>query len=54
MVEKKPSQFGGGTLVVKCKDFAVINLDISSTDDFNNAGDSIEALSNVGKCLFIH
>lgn len=48
-MERKPQQLGGGgTVVVKCKDFSVIYLDIVNTDDFNNAADSIEALSNVG------
>lgn len=49
MVERKPSTFGGGTVVIKCKDFAVINLDINSTDDFNNVADSLDDLSNISK-----
>lgn len=48
MVERKPLTLGGGSLVIKCKDFSVIHLDIVGSEDFNNAADSIEALSNVG------
>jgi len=49
VVERRPvANFGGGTIVLKCKDFAVIHLDISGSEDFNNAADSIELLSNVG------
>jgi len=50
VVERKPSvnAFGGGSVVVKSKDFSVLTLDISATEDFNNVADSIEALCNVG------
>ncbi len=50
MVERKPNTTpgGGGSVVIKCKDFVVIYLDIKSTEDFKNAAESIEALSNVG------
>ncbi|CAL8144055.1 unnamed protein product [Orchesella dallaii] len=47
VVERKLSTFGGGTVAIKCKDFAVINLDINATDDFTNVADSIEALANI-------
>ncbi|OXA56682.1 myotubularin-related protein 9 isoform X2 [Folsomia candida] len=47
LVERKPLTLGGGSLVIKCKDFSVIHLDIVGSEDFNNAADSIEALSNV-------
>ena len=49
VVERKPSTFGGGTIIVKCKDFSIIQLDIVNTDDFGNVADSIEDLSNIGR-----
>lgn len=55
LVEKKPvvGTLGGGTVTIKCKDFQIIHLDISNGEDFLNAADSIEALSNVGRLKFI-
>ncbi len=49
VVERKPSAFGGGTVMIKCKDFSVINLDIISSEDFNNVADSLDDLSNISK-----
>lgn len=36
-------------MVIKCKDFAVINLDVLSTEDFSNVADSVDDLSNISK-----
>jgi len=50
VVERKlyPGGVTGGTVSLKCKDLAIINLEIGSTEEFNNVADSIEALSNIG------
>lgn len=51
-VEKKqisgPAQ-NGGTIILKCKDFRQLQLDIPSTYDFQNVYTSIERLSNLDK-----
>lgn len=52
VVERKPSAFGGGTIMIKCKDFSVINLDVTSSEDFNNVADSLDDLSNISKLSF--
>lgn len=52
VVERKPSAFGGGTVMIKCKDFSVINLDINSAEDFTNVADSLDDLSNISKSSF--
>lgn len=47
-VERKPdNQAGGGSLVLKCKDFRIIQLDIKEQREFLNIASSLEKLSNV-------
>lgn len=49
-VERKPdSQAGGGSLIIKCKDFRIIQLDIKEQREFLNIASSIEKLSNIGE-----
>ncbi|KAL1491127.1 hypothetical protein ABEB36_011769 [Hypothenemus hampei] len=40
---------GGGTIVLKCKDFRQLQLDIASGNDFLNVYSSIERLANLDK-----
>lgn len=49
-IEKKlgPGQ-NGGTIVLKCKDFRQLQLDIPTSYDFHNVYTSIERLSNLDK-----
>ncbi|KAJ1523594.1 hypothetical protein ONE63_001437 [Megalurothrips usitatus] len=47
-VERKPdNQNGGGTLIIKCKDFRIIQLEIKEPREFPNIASSIEKLSNI-------
>lgn len=46
VVERKPNTTGG-TIVLKCKDFRIIQLDIYGIDEFTNVANSIEWLSNL-------
>lgn len=48
VVERK---FGitGGTVILKCKDFRVIQLDIPGLEQCTNIADSIEMLSSLGE-----
>ena len=48
VVERKPYlNQSGGTVVLKCKDFRIIQLEINGSNEFNNVCDSIEWLSNL-------
>jgi len=48
IVERKLNQnSNGGTVVLKCKDFRIINLEINGLNEFNNVSNSIEWLSNL-------
>lgn len=47
IVEKKLSNITGGSLSLKCKDFRVVKLDISSTEDLNNVATTLESLSSI-------
>ena len=48
IVERKPNvNSSGGTVVLKCKDFRIIQLEINGFNEFNNVCDSIEWLSNL-------
>lgn len=56
VVERKPANYGGamggGTVILKCKDFAILHFEISSgINNFNDVSDSIEALCNIGKII---
>ncbi|KAL1132090.1 hypothetical protein AAG570_010048 [Ranatra chinensis] len=44
-VEKKVNNTGGGSVILKCKDFRIIQLDIGPTEDFNNLVLSLERLT---------
>ncbi|CAH0558241.1 unnamed protein product [Brassicogethes aeneus] len=50
-IEKKQqggnSNQNGGSLVLKCKDFRILQLDIAGANEFHNIYDSIERLSNL-------
>ncbi|RWS17140.1 myotubularin-related protein 9-like protein, partial [Dinothrombium tinctorium] len=46
VVERK-TNVNGGVIVLKCKDFRVIQIEISGNEDFNNVANSIEWLSNL-------
>ncbi|XP_066159312.1 myotubularin-related protein 9 [Euwallacea fornicatus] len=51
-VEKKHhpgSTLNGGTIILKCKDFRQLQLEIPSTYDFQNVYHSIERLANLNK-----
>lgn len=48
-VEKKLSGSNGGTILLKCKDLKVVQLDIPTAEDCLSIAHSIEQLSNVGK-----
>lgn len=52
VVEKKlNAQNPGGSIILKCKDFQILQLDISSTNDLINAILSIEKLISLGNLL---
>lgn len=51
VVERKPNNLNGGSLIVKCKDFRLVKLDIGQTEDLNNAAATIESIISVSKCL---
>lgn len=43
------SNLNGGSIILKCKDFRLIHLDIATTEEFLNVYASIERLSNLDK-----
>ena len=49
VVDRKPSNISGGTVVLKCKDFRLIKLDISQTDDLNDVATTLESIISVSK-----
>lgn len=52
VVEKKlNAQSPGGSIILKCKDFQILQLDIGSTNDLINAILSIEKLISLGNLL---
>jgi hypothetical protein len=50
-VERRPNGLQGGSLIIKCKDFRIIQLDISSPDEFVKVATTIENLSSLGECV---
>ena len=48
MEKKTHGQSQGGSIILKCKDFRIYQLDISSTDDLNNVAISLEKLLSLG------
>lgn len=53
VVEKKPSNVAGGTLILKCKDFRMIKLEILTSDDLNNVAATLETLIAVSESKFL-
>ncbi|XP_050587322.1 myotubularin-related protein 9 isoform X2 [Bombus affinis] len=52
LIEKKlNTQSPGGTIILKCKDFHILQLDINSTDDLTNVALSIEMLTSQEQTL---
>lgn len=50
LIEKKlNAQSPGGSIILKCKDFHILQLDINSTDDLTNVALSIEMLTSQGE-----
>lgn len=47
-VERKLNALTGGSVILKCKDFRIIQLDIAPLDAFNNVATAIETLSSFG------
>jgi len=50
-VERRTSGLQGGSLIIKCKDFRIIQLDISTPDEFVKVATTIENLSSLGECV---
>ena len=46
VVERKQNTCGG-TIILKCKNFNIINLYIEGLEAFNNVADSVECLSSI-------
>ncbi|KAG7205796.1 hypothetical protein KM043_007741 [Ampulex compressa] len=52
VIEKKlNAQSPGGNIILKCKDFRILQLDIGSTDDLSSVTLSIEKLSSLDQIL---
>ncbi|KAG8036788.1 hypothetical protein G9C98_004110 [Cotesia typhae] len=52
VIEKKTNnQIPGGSIVLKCKDFRILQLDFISTDDLLNIATSLEKLSSLDQTL---
>ncbi|XP_076173039.1 myotubularin-related protein 9 [Ptiloglossa arizonensis] len=52
LIEKKlNTQSPGGSIILKCKDFRILQLDITSTDDLMNVALSIEKLTSQEQTL---
>ena len=48
MEKKTHSQIMGGSIILKCKDFRILQLDINSSDDLHNVAQSLEKLLSLG------
>ncbi|XP_023721234.1 myotubularin-related protein 9-like [Cryptotermes secundus] len=46
-VERRISGMQGGSLIIKCKDFRIIQLDISNPDKFLKVATTVENLSSL-------
>lgn len=57
-VEKKQSggnsNQNGGSIILKCKDFRILQLDIANSDEFHNVYMSIERLSNLDRAELLY
>ena len=49
MEKKMNSQSPGGSLILKLKDFRILQLDINTTDELNSIFTTLEKLSSLGK-----
>nr|CAD7396809.1 unnamed protein product [Timema cristinae] len=47
LVERRPNGLSGGNIVIKCKDFRVIQLDINSPEEFVQVAACIENLASI-------
>lgn len=59
LVEKKPNGTNsnyqnGGTIILKCKDLRIFQLDIANTEEFLNVYASIERLSNLDNISYLY
>lgn len=53
LIEKKlNAQSPGGSIILKCKDFHILQLDINSTEDLTNVVLSIEMLMSQGEIFY--
>lgn len=52
MEKKINNQSPGGSIILKCKDFHIYQLDFGSTSDLVKVGQSIEKLSCLGENIF--
>ena len=48
-MEKKIINMTSGTIIVKCKDFQIMTLEITGVEECNNIAYSLECLSNIGE-----
>lgn len=55
-IERKPNPppASGGSVIIKCKDFNVINLEFTNTEELNNVSLSLENLSSIGIWSFFN
>lgn len=49
MEKKLNSQSSGGSIILKCKDFHIYQLDIASTNELLKVAQTIEKLSCLGE-----
>lgn len=49
VVDRKPNNMSGGSLILKCKDFRLIKLDIAQTEDLNNVATTLESIISVSE-----
>lgn len=54
VIEKKLNSTIGGNLLLKCKDFRIIKLDIGSTEDLNNVATTLESIISVSKYIYLN
>ncbi len=47
-IDRRPSSPNGGSLIIRCKDLKVIQIDIRKQEDYINVADSLEKLAAIG------
>ena len=52
MEKKANNQCPGGSIILKCKDFHIYQLDFGSTSDLVKVAQTIEKLSSLGNVSF--